>query len=318
MNARLASTATLAGFLALTMPAWAVDTQLLNLVMPDATVLGGINVDQARTSAFGQFVLNQVQNADIQKLAAATGFNPTQDVQEVLAAAGAVGSKTGLVLARGTFDANKIAAAAAAHDGTATESYGGFTIIEDQKKTHGVAILSTSIAAAGDVASVKGAIDRLKTPSSLPANVITQVKQWSAQDAWVISTVPPGTLHPSGTASIPGVGPGAAVGSALQTIQSAAGGVSLNGAGGNVVVTAQVQSDNQQDAENLTNTIKLLASVAQLQAANNPGLQALAASLQVTTAPQSMVNISFSVPEAQLQGLLNQPHTQVHKQQKKM
>jgi len=312
MNARLASTAALAFLLSAALPARAVDTQLLNLVMPDATVLAGVNVDQAKTSVFGQFVLTQVQNADIQKLVAATGFDPTQDVQEVLAAAGAVNSKTGLVLARGTFNPQQVAAAAAAHGGTTTETYGSTTIIEDQKQTHGVAFLGSNIAVAGDVASVKAAIDRQTKPSSLPAAVVLQVKQWSAQDAWVISTVPPSSLHPSSTApSIPGVGPGAAVNGALQTIQAAAGGVNFNGSGDNVLITAQATADNAQDATAIAQTLQLLASVAQLQAAKDPALQQLAQSLKVSTSG-TVVNVTVSLPEAQLQGLLAHPHTQVH------
>jgi hypothetical protein len=316
MNVRFASTVALAGFFAATLPARAADPQLLNLVMPDAAVLAGVNVDQAKTSTFGQYVLNQVQSTDIQKLAAATGFDPTRDVHEILAATGPAGSKTGMVVARGTFNAVQIAAAAAAHGGTTTESYAGLTIIEDQKQTHGVAILSSSLAVAGDVASVKAAIDRLKsTTSSLPAPVVVQINQWSnSEDAWVISTVPPGTLNPSaGTPSIPGVGPGAAANTALQTIQSAAGGVKF---GDNVVVTAQATSDNEQDAENLANTVKLLAAVAQMQAQNNPTLKTLSQSLNVTT-KGTVVNISLSMPETQLQAMLTQPHTNSHPVHKK-
>lgn len=306
------STTALAGILTIAiLPAKAADPQLLNLVMPDAAVLAGVNVDQAKTSPFGQYVLSQMQNSDLQQLTAATGFDPTRDVHELLVAAGAPGSKTGLALVRGTFDAGRIAAAAAAKGGT-TEPYGGYTILEDPKQQHGVAFVDSTLAIAGDIASIKAAINRLKTPSSLPAPVIVQVNQWSgSQDAWVITTVPPSSLHPSSTApKIPGVGPGAAANNALQTIQQAAGGVKF---GNNVVVTAQAQSDNTQDAEGIANTLKLLASVAQLQAANNPELMALAQSLSVTTSG-STVNVSFSLPEAQLQGIISsKPHAQTHR-----
>jgi hypothetical protein len=307
MSLRIASTAALAGFFAVTLPAKAADPQLLNLVMPDAAVLAGVNVDQAKTSPFGQFVLNQVQTSDIQKLAAVTGFDPTRDVHEVLAAIGPAGSKTALALARGSFNPTQIAAAAALKGGTTTETYAGVDIIEDQKQTHGVAFLSSSLAVAGDVASVKAAIDRQKTPSSLPAAVLVQVGQWSnSQDAWVISTVPPATLHPAaGTAAIPGVGPAAAANPALQSIQSAAGGVKF---GETVVVTAQATSDNAPDAESLANTLKLLAAVAQMQAQNHAGLQTLAKSLQVSS-QGTAVNISFSISQAQIQELITQPHT---------
>jgi hypothetical protein len=313
MNARLASTAALAGLFAAILPARAADQQLLPLVMPDAAVLAGVNVTQAKTSAFGQFVLSQVQNSDIQKLAALTGFDPTRDVVEVLAATGPAGSKTALALARGTFNPALIAAAAAAKGGT-TETYGGFTIIEDPKQTHGLTFLKSDIAVAGDVASVKAAIDRWNHPSSssLPSGVTVQVNNLSANDAWVISTVPPSTLHPSSsTPSIPGVGPGAA-NTALQNIQAAAGGVKF---GDPVVVTAQATSDNAQDAQTLGDTVKLLAAVAQMQAQNNPALQALVQSLNVSYSGPT-VTVTFSVPQAQFQDILTHPHAQVRKERK--
>ena len=60
------------------------------------------------------------------------------------------------------------------------------------KKEGGIAFLNATIVAAGDIASVKGAIDRSKTPQPLPAAVIVKVNQWSnSQDAWGITTVPP-------------------------------------------------------------------------------------------------------------------------------
>ena len=62
---------------------------------------------------------------------------------------------------------------------------------------------------------------------------------------------------------IPGVGPAGAKNNVFQTVQSAAGGVKF---GTNVVVSATVQADNAQDATNLGDTLKLLASMAQLQA----------------------------------------------------
>ena len=42
----------------------AADPQLLNLVMPDAKVLAGVNVEQAKGTQFGQYVLNQLQTQD--------------------------------------------------------------------------------------------------------------------------------------------------------------------------------------------------------------------------------------------------------------
>ncbi len=303
MNARILTFATLAFVCAGVLPAKAADPQLVGLVMPDAQVLAGVNVDQARATPFGQYVLSQVQTSDpeFQQLITLTGFDPTRDVREVLVASnGSTAKHTGLVLARGTFDPDKIASAATAH-GAATETYKGVKILEDPQKTNGLAFLDPTIVVAGDLANVKAAIDRQKAPASLPATLAVQVNQWSGvQDAWAISAVPLSALHPPSSAPpVPGLnGQGA-----FQAIQSAAGGVKF---GNLVVVTAQVQADTPENAKSMGDALKLLASLAQLQAAQNPAVMALTQSLKVD-AQGATLNVSVSLPEDQLQQVLTRP-----------
>jgi len=64
----------------------AADPQLVSLLMPDAKVVAGINVEQARNSPLGQFMLAHMQRGDegFAKLAATTGFDPRRDLHEVL------------------------------------------------------------------------------------------------------------------------------------------------------------------------------------------------------------------------------------------
>src|SRR5580700_1979973 len=99
MNARTLTTATLFTAFAGVFTASAADSQLLSLVMPDAKVLAGVNVDSAKASPFGMYVLTQLQsnNTQLQQLIALTGFDPTRDVDEVLAATDATpgGKKIG-------------------------------------------------------------------------------------------------------------------------------------------------------------------------------------------------------------------------------
>jgi len=117
----------------------AADPQLLNLVMPDAKVLAGVNVEQAKGTQFGQFVLNQMQTQDteLQKLVTMTGFDPRRDVRELLVASdGTPQGKTGLALAKGTFNVSMITAAATLQ-GVITEVYGGVTILEEPKQQAG-------------------------------------------------------------------------------------------------------------------------------------------------------------------------------------
>ena len=111
-----------AGFLCLLASATAtaaVDPVLLRLVMPDAKILSGLQVDQAQASPFGQYVFSRMQVSDtgFQQLMAATGFDPRRNLHEILAAGApdATGNTNGgLVLGRGSFDARQIASAAVA------------------------------------------------------------------------------------------------------------------------------------------------------------------------------------------------------------
>src|ERR1043165_2939261 len=178
-------------------PARAADQQLLNLLMPDAKVVAGVNVDQAKASPLGQYVLQQMQSQDqhMRELTLQTGFDLTRDVHELLVASdGASGKETGLALARGNFNIAGVTGVATQHGGF-IEQYGGATIVENPEKTIGIAFLNTTVVAAGDLANVKAAIDRQTSPSILPATLLTQINEWSnSQDAWMISAVPPGSL----------------------------------------------------------------------------------------------------------------------------
>ena len=296
MKPPIVTAATLLALFAGELPA--ADPQLLNLVMPDAKVLAGVNVDQAKTSPFGVYVLTQMQSQvqaqqHLQQLTALTGFDPTRDVHELLFAAPATpGNQSGLALARGAFDAMKIQAAALVA-GALTESYQGVTLIEDPKQTHAVAFLDSTLAVAGDVASVKGAIDRQTLATPLPAAVITTVNQWSGnEDAWVVLAVPPASLKPPVNAPNP---PNPAVQNALQNIQQAAGGVKF---GAQIVLTGQAQTDTPDNATMLANVGQFLISLAQMQAQqSNPQLAAALPSMTIA-ATGNQVNVALSVPEA--------------------
>jgi len=302
MTARILIPATLSVFFCGVLPARAADPQLVALVMPDAKVLAGVNVEQAKATPFGQYVLNQVQSTQdqhLQELTAKTGFDPRRDVRELLVAStGDQQNHTGLVLARGNFDLAKIAAAAG-EGGAVTETYNGVIILEDPKKANGVAFLDNSLAVAGDLASVKGAIDRQKVPQAIPSSLAVLVNQWSTtQDAWAVSIVPLSTLKPPSTApNVPGLnGQGA-----FQAVQQAAGGVKF---GNEVVLKGQAQADTAQNAQAMADALKLLVNLVQMQAAKEPVAASLAQAVQIG-ASGNLLNVSLSVPEDQLQQILH-------------
>jgi hypothetical protein len=282
----------------------AADPQLVNLVMPDAKVLAGINVDQAKTTPFGQYVLSEFQSQGPQlgQISALTGFDPTRDLRELLLASDGV-PQTGLVLARGAFDAQRIQSAGLGGGGF-TESYKGITVLEDPKRTHAVAFLDATLAVAGDLASVKGAIERQSLAAPPPA-FVGQVDQiimpdgtsLGAHDAWALTTVPLSALKPS-AAPIP---PNPALQNAFQSIQQAAGGVKF---GTQVVLTGQAQTDTEQNATALANVLQFLISLAQIQA---PPPKAQAGALLqglAVVSSRNLVNVSVRVEETELEQIM--------------
>ena len=302
MNGMKAQIFTATLFTALSGVMSAADPQLLNLVMPDAKVLAGVNVEQARGTQFGQFILNQMQTQDsgMQQLVALTGFDPRRDVRELLVASdGTPQGKTGLALAKGTFDVGKISALGTLH-GMVSELYNGVTILEDPKAhEHGIAFLDSTTVVAGDTASVKGAIDRQHNAQPLPAAVIVRVNQWSnSQDAWGVSTVPPTSLMPAkktGGANNP-------MQNVSQNVQQVAFGVKF---GALVVASGEATCDTAQNAGTLADMVKMLINIAQMQTGADPTAATLVKSINVV-ASDSVVKISASLPEDVFQQILQQ------------
>src|SRR5450759_1842901 len=203
--------------------------------------------------------------------------------------------KTGLALAKGNFDVAKITAAATLH-GVVTEVYKGVTILEEPKKQEaGMAFLDATTVAAGDIASVKGAIDRLKPSQSLPTAVTLKVNQWGTLDAWGITTVAPASLAPPAKA-----GAANPMLNAGQNVQSAAGGVKF---GASVVFSGEAECDTAQNATSLGDVVKLLINLAQMQSGQDPTAAALIKSVSVT-ASGNVVNIAASLPQDVFQGML--------------
>ena len=134
---------------------FAADSQLLNLVMPDAQVMAGINVVNAQMSPLGQFLLNKFSatpgNLDsLQKFIQETGFDPRTDVTELLAASsGNTASPTGLLLAKGNFNVSQFLSVLATDKTHQVSNYGGATLITatDATQNQAIAFLGTTTAA---------------------------------------------------------------------------------------------------------------------------------------------------------------------------
>jgi hypothetical protein len=276
--------------------------------MPGAQAMAGVNVTTAAISPLGQYLLAQIGSNDkgLQAFIAATGFDPRNDVTEILvASAGNSGSPSGLILAKGTFNVAGITAAVANRKGQQVSTYDGDTLIAstDAKADHAVAFIGTSIAVLGDTASVKGALDRASGVNSIDPALAALAQSLSASDdAWSASTISIGSL-------IPNLGTGTETGNAtkmtqlVKSIQSSSGGVQF---GQNVVFNAQAVADTPQDASAVADLVRMVSALLSMGAAQNPQAGAAAQllqNLQVTTTGAT-VNLTASIPEAQIEAAL--------------
>ena len=189
----------LAVILALPLGAFAADPALLQMVMPDSQVLAGLQVTQAKNSLFGQYVLSHlsVNDSKLQEFTAQTGFDPTQDVSEIVIASNftqSASAKHWLVLADGTFKVSKITSAAQAN-GAVPSTYQGVNLVTHSasagSQATAFAFLGTTTALAGDISSVKAAIDRKQSNAPADSTVLGKAQQVSANnDFWFVTLVP--------------------------------------------------------------------------------------------------------------------------------
>ena len=280
----------------------AADPALLNLLMPDAKVVAGVNVDQAISSPFGQFLLSQLPNNDpgLTKLMAATGFDPRRDLHEILT--GTDAQEHGLVLAKGTFDTALIFAAAQAA-GQTVDTYNGVQVLtgKNNSHAHGLAFLGNTIAIAGDLDSVHGAIDRRSATGTLiDAGLASQAQQLSGSfDAWSISILPLSAL--SSQIGSGGNLNGILNSDLLKTIQQTSGGVKF---GDVIQISAQAVSNSSQNATALADVVRFLVNMVLVNApaSSASAISAILQNLNVQ-ADGSSVNLTLAIPEQQLENL---------------
>ena len=316
----------LGSILSATLPA--ADQQLLNMVMPDAKIIAGINVDSARNSPLGSFLLSQLPASDpgFQKFVDASGFNPRTDLQELLVATtgapattpgaattGAVefaGQLKGLIMARGNFNVDKISALAQMDGKQRIQTYSGATLISDpkDKSASGAALLGSNILIAGDLAMVKAALDRRTQVNTLDPELVSKVNSLSAsQDAWGVSIAPMSSLNPGAGASA-GVNPmmqGALGGDMFKKITETSGGIKF---GSQIQFTTEMVAMDEKNATALGDVVKFLVGMVTMNSgapkSAPPVLMSILQSMTVQTQGK-VVSITMSAPEDQVEGLIN-------------
>jgi len=296
--------------------AFAADPALLQMVLPDSQVVAGLQVNQAKSSLFGQYVLSHlsVNDTKLGEFTAQTGFDPTKDVSEIVIASNwkpNTPDNQWLVLADGTFNVSKITSVAQAN-GSVPSVYQGVNLLthaasSSTQVASAIAFFGATRALAGDLTSVKAAIDRKQSNAPADSNVSSKAQQVSASnDFWFVTLVPLSNF--SGSIPDPNLS-GAMQGNLFAAINQASGGIRF---GDTVTISAEAVTRSEKDAQALVDVVKFFASLVQLNRQNNPAAGQVATLLDTlqTTTSGNTTTISLAIPEQQLEQLLNsaQPH----------
>lgn len=300
-------------FVALVAPAMmvAADPTLLRMVMPDAKVVAGIHVEQAKSSPFGKFLLSRMQVDDpgLKSFVSQTGFDPRRDVSEILIASNwqsATPEGRWLVMGRGTFDLGKIAQAAQANGATILD-HQGVTVYQNSQKQQpnapgGLAFLDPSTAVMGDLDSVKAAIDRERSNTPPSAKLLDKIGDLSSQnDFWFATLVPLAEF--SGAIADPNLN-SAMKGNLLAGILEASGGIRL---GDTLAVHAETVARSEKDAQALVDVVKFMAGMVQMNRQNNPAAEQAASLIDNLDckATGTHTTLALAIPESVLEQLVS-------------
>ena len=281
----------------------AADPALLNLLMPEAKLVIGINVEQAKNTPFGQSVLARLQKEDagFARFVTATGFDPRRDLREVVIGSTGNRPEGGLVVARGFFNSARLAEFAKIEGATVT-NFNGVDIVSGPKADHkgAFAFLDSTTALGGDIDSVKAAISRRGTSAGLNQALQTKIRDLSGvNDVWFASTLSGSDL----AARVPDSrAAGIAKGDILQAVEQSSGGVKF---GTMVEIKGEALMRSDKDATALADVARFLGSMVQLNR-DKPGagnVATLIEQMDIRT-EANIVKFSLAVPQDQLEKLM--------------
>lgn len=285
----------------------AADPQLMNMVPPDAKVLAGVNVDQAVSSPLGQYVLGLLPaDANFQQFVSVSGFDPRHDLHEILVAAvGPEKPASHLFLARGAFNVDRLLSMAPKPQALTEQSYSGTRIFSGPGGGTGkdgmfFAFPDGNTAVAGDLASVKAALDRRSHGSAIEASLAARVGVLSSTlDVWALSALPFSAMPPMAMAMPNSKSPVSS--QLLSKIQQTSGGIKL---GEQVHLIGEAITADAKDASALGDVIRFLMLMVQNQApAEAAPAVALMKNLQVA-AEGSTVRLDLAIAESQIEALI--------------
>ncbi len=304
----------LRGFLAtglfLASTAFGADAGLLNLVMPNAKVIAGMDIARAKASPFGQFFMKNMnmKDEDLAKFTAMTGFDPTRDLTEVVIASVDTNTKgnNAILLVRGNFDPARLKLALAQNGMNVVQMVMGIEMFSKKDDKNSVAFIDSGLAVAGDSVAVKAALERRAGGSGLPAATYAKAQDMSREnDIWMVTSVPVSQFAEKMPDNTPGQINGMMKGDMFNSIEQAAMGVKFAATMLNVTMEAAVRSE--KDATAMADVARFLSGMVQLNR-DKPEVAGLATaldSMKLTTDAKN-VRMTISVPQSEIEKMMQQ------------
>jgi hypothetical protein len=298
---------------------------LFSFVMADAQLIAGANVDSAKNSTFGPFVLTQIPVGEkyLTVFMSETGIDPRSDVTELLAAwnGTATGGAQWLIGAHGNFSPSiETIEANALSNGGAITHLAGVDLVEAGNSTNPqaanlcIGLFTDGFTdVIGDCASVHAAVEPGPASSGAAASLATQGQLLrSQQDLWLVSVVPL-TQFANLFAGANGGGMGNLGGvlksNLFQAIQQVRAGVKFaSAAPAGAQFSAGITMNSAQDATSLLNVVNFIVGLLKTSAGASPassGIAALLGNLEASVSG-SILNIGLNIPEATLEQLFQQ------------
>lgn len=293
--------------------AFAADSALLNLVMPEARMVAGIDVERARDSFFGKKILEQIDAKgadDLSKFAAMTGFDPRRDLREIVIAATDANTKNppALIVVRGTFDMGRINGFLKTTGLAPVETLNGVDLYTkvDGKEEMGFAFLDGSTAVAGNKAGVRAAVQRRGgRGAAMTAETLAKVQSMSqSNDIWMVTSIPVAELSNALPGGAPGgPAPGMMSGDAFKGIEQAAMGIRFGAS--TMDLTAETVSRTEKDATSIADIVRFLATMVQMNR-DKPEVKGLATALDAMklTTDARTTRLTISLPVADMEKMI--------------
>lgn len=290
----------------------AVDEGLMAFVPPGARLITSVDVNQAKNSQFGLYVMNRinVDDSSFRTLITETGFDPRRDLQDfVFASTGGNGDDArGVLIARGLFDRSRIRASAKANGSTVENYHGTDVYVGGKGHSDGAfAFAAGDIIALGDVDTVHEVLAHAGTAAPLDPRLQQLVTSAGTNnDAWFASLMPGSYLanHVKQETTQAPI-------QALSSVTQASGGLQF---GDSVRLSFDALTKTAKDAQSIADVARFLGSLAQMSRQNGSGGEALASAVDQMklSVDGDAVHISLLLPEKMLEQMADDNGASAH------